>query len=445
MEPAQELIFLVGILALGLVLRYIPYLKYDFPSTPDTFFTLRKLRDPEYEKELHTYPNFLHQFLRFFLRSSDRISDRTANMLTPLFDFVTSIVIFVFLRGAFGSEIALLSTLLFVITPFVVKQGITLSSRPLGLFLFTTSLLFLTLPFPLNWLATITIALTLLTHKLSTQTLFLICLAFSLIDWQVGLIFAAGFGLAILLSKGHYLRILRSHITAVIKYARGEHYPNRRLLGMLLVPTIAGFLISITLRFLQQFIPFPISVIGILIFPTMIISFYFESLVLFWGMICLLLLIFWIAGEAYKHTYLAGLPFAVFSVLLLQNNLMFWYLLIILIAGCLGLSLYFVLRFQHLAKDFTLVLQELKKTADPVLFVVPRGYLRAAEYLSAKNGIVFDFTMRDADEFTEWIAKEKITHIIIDSEHEKFANKYHLKFHSGNWNLYLPKLKAKKE
>ncbi len=436
MEIVQELFFLVCIFALGLVLRYIPHLKFDFPSTPDTFFTLQKLKDPEYEKDILTYPNFLHQFFRFFLRSTERISYRKLNMLTPLFDFFTGLVLYIFLRWAFGIEIALFSSLLFMITPFVVKQGITLSSRPFGLFFFTSSLLLLTLPVPLNWFATIPIALTLLTHRLSTQTLFVICLVFSIVDWQAGLIFVIGFGLAVLISKGHYLRILRSHIRAIIKYMRGEHYPNRRLIGIALVPTIAGFLINAIFRFMQLFIPFPLIIFGMLITPTMSINLYFENLLLVWGIVCTLLLICWIAGEAYKHTYFAGIPFAVFSVLLLQNSSIFWYLLLLLIIGCLSLSFYFIFGFQHLPKDLISVLLELKNVKDPAYFVIPRGYLRAGEYFSDKKGIEFDFIAKEATELVERISQEAITHIILNSEHLAYASKYRQLYKSGKWFLF---------
>lgn len=436
MELTFELLVLSGILVLGLILRYIPHLKFSFPSTPDTFFTLYKFVDPEYEKEKHTYPNFLHQFFRFFLRSPEKLSDQTLNRVTPLFDLFTSLVLNLFFRLAFGIEIALVATFIFTITPFVVKQGITLSSRPLGLFLFTSSLLLLTLPFPFNWLAVVSISLTLLTHKLSTQTLFVICLVFSVFDWQAALIYAAGFGFAILISKGHYLKILRSHITAVIKYMRGEHFPNQRFLGVVLVPTIVGFMVNVILRYLPLLIPFPIIIFGIVVSPTIIIAPYFENLLLIWGIICILLLIFWIAGEAYKHMYLAGAPFAMFSVLLLQNSPFFLYLLILLIIGSLSLSLYFTLRYQHLPHNLIIILRELKKAEGSVYFVIPDGYLRAGEYFSRKKGTKVVFATTTPEELVGRIKQEAITHIIMDVEHLEYTRKYHQVFQSDDWFLF---------
>jgi hypothetical protein len=436
MEVAVELIFLVFIIVLGLVLRYIPHMKYYFPSTPDTFFTLQKFIDPEYEKEIVTYPEFLHQIFRFFLKFTDRFPDRVLNRLTPLFDFFTSLVLYIFLRWTFGIEIALISTLLFMITPFAVRNSITLSSRPFGLFLFTCSLLFLILPLPYNWFAIFPVALTFLTHRLSTQTLFVIFLGFSFVDWQVALIFVFGFSLAILISRGHYLRILRNHITTVIKYIRGKHYPNRRFLGIILVPTILGFVINVILRYIQLFISFPIIIYNIVITPTTIINPYFEILLLIWGLVCIVLLLFWFAGEAYKHTYLACIPFAVFSVLLFQNSPAFSYLILLLISGCLILSLYFSIRFQHLPKDLILVLQKMKTLPEPVYFVINYGYLRAAEYFSGKKGIQLDITSRSPTEFVNHISQELITHAIVNKDCLKYAIKFTELFQSGSWLLF---------
>jgi hypothetical protein len=435
MDAFTEVVIFLLILSLGFLLRYIPHLRYKYPSTPDAFFFMNKFKDPDYESEEVDYPKLLYQLFRFFLRNKQEIPDRTINKITPIFDLTTAVLLFIFLQPAFSTETALVATLLFLVTPFTVKHGISLSGRPFGLLLFTTSLLCLTLPVPLNWIAVIPMALVMLSHRLSTQTLFFFCMVFTLFDWQVGIILLIAFLTAIILSKGEYLRILRNHIAAIRKYMRVGHYPNQRLMGLLLAPTIAGFAIYATLLGLQNYLEFPIDLGPFTLYKVIVLEPYSELLFFIWSTVCILLLLFWIAGESFRHLYLAAAPFAFFSARILQNGSIFLVIVALLIVGSFSLSMYFSLRYEHLDDEFVEMLQQLKKIPEPMRFVVPYRLLRAAEYFSNKKGVALCFPELSEETLSLRLAKEGSTHAVINTQNRERFPSWNEISHEGNWFL----------
>ncbi|MHA2378827.1 MAG: hypothetical protein ACXADS_06105 [Candidatus Thorarchaeota archaeon] len=435
MDLFTEIVLLTLTLGMGLILRYIPHRRYYFPSTPDTFFFLNRFKDPEYKADEVIYPPLFQQMFRFLLKNSKTIPDMKLNRIAPLFDTFTAMVLFVFLRGTFGVELALLATFIFFTTPFVVKQGICLSSRSFGFLLFNTSLLCLILPIPLNWIAALPIALTLLSHRLATQTLFFVCVAFTFFDWQAGAILLTGAGLAVLLSKGEYVHVLRNHLSTVMRYLRVSHNPNQRLIGLMLVPSVVGFTIYCGILLLQSLIVFPFSIGGIVVNEVAFLVPYFETLLLTWGAVCLLLLVFWIAGQSYLHTYLAATPFAIFSARILENGPIFFYIVVMLIFASILLSLYFSLHFEHLSEDFVAILRHLNQIAGPVKFLAPAGLVRAAEYFSDKQGAPIYFQVVPKDSITDLINQEDPTHAIVGHAHVDWFSNWKEVLHLGDWYL----------
>ncbi|MFW9957318.1 MAG: hypothetical protein ACFFCT_04540 [Candidatus Odinarchaeota archaeon] len=435
MDILTEVIELILILGIGSLLRYIPHLRYKYPSTPDAYFFMNKFKNPDYESEQVDYPKLLYQLFGFFLQNKQEIPDRTINKITPLFDLTTAVLLYVFLKPTFNVELALVTTLLFLVTPFTVKHGVSLSGRPFGLLLFTASLLCLTLPVPFNWIAVFPMAFVMLSHRLSTQTLFGFCLVFTLFDWQVGLILLTAFTIALLLSKGEYMRILRNHIAAVRKYIKKGHYPNQRLMGLLLTPTIAGFVVYTVILLLQNLVEFPIEIGSFMVYQVTVIEPYTELLFIVWSVVCIFLLLFWIAGESFRHLYLAAVPFAFFSVRILQNGAIFFFLIIFLILGSFGLSLYFSLRYEHLDTEFVSMLQYLKEIPEPVRFIVPYRLLRAAEYFSDKKGVALYFPELSDEALSKRLADEGSTHAIINTQNRERFKSWKELDHEGNWFL----------
>jgi len=430
-----EVVLFILVITAGLILRYLPHILHYFPMTPDTFFHLIRLRDLKYESEIHTYPKFFHQFIRLFVRKKDPIPERVLNRFAPFIDVVTAISLYLFLRLPFGSIIALATVLLFLVTPIVVRNGIPFTIRPMGLLLVTLALLCLTLPFPFNWIAIIPYALTLLTHKLSTQTLFFISLGFAFFDLQTIFIYLAGFLVAILLSKGYYLRVLRHHVTRVYKFFTGKHYPNLRGRGLLLTPTVIGLLLYLVVQWIPVYFPQLMVILGFVIWIPMIVVPYFQTLLIVWGSVCILLLILWIGGESYKHLYIGAPAFAFFCAYLLQNGIFFFALYLVSLVGCVAVSAYLSFRFPHLSKDQVEVLRAAKQLDDPTTVMTFKSIIRAVEYFAGKSSIWVDFSKTRGDALMQLIIEKKVTHAIVDKQSKEVIPQAKTIQQEGDWFL----------
>jgi hypothetical protein len=417
MEFVEEILFLVSVFIIGLVIRYLPHIRYYLPGTSDMFYHFSKILDPTHGEEQMVYPPLFHWVFRLFRRSDGSLPERGLTLLMPIFDIGTAGIFYFFLRGTFGIEIALIAALLLLVTPAVVIQGITFSPRSIGLLFFVSSILCLTLPFPFNYLAILPIALVLLTHRLATQTLFFTFLGLAIIHWSFGFIFIGGVGLALLLSKGQYFEILRSHLAFIKRYVTGLRYPNRRRLGIFLAPTLVGLICYLTLLLLSYFLPFPLSFFGFSILqlpiplPTIVILF------LVWSIACLLLLIFWFIGESYRYTYYASVPFAFFCAFLLQSSILFLLLAIILVGFGVVSSIYFSNRIQHLDKDIVALLRFFGQIKKRAYLLVPYRLWRAARYFTEKECAFMKLAETTSEQVASRIKREKITHIIVGENH----------------------------
>lgn len=433
MDPITEIFMFIVILGFGTGIRYIPHARFYFPSTSDTFFFFNKIRNADYKSKEVDYPKFFDSMIRAFLSDTENIPEMTLNRLSPIFDIISSCLMYFFVRTQFNDEIALFSMLLFLLTPIVAKQGASLSVRPFGLLLFSTSLLFLTLPFPLNWLAAIPMALTLLAHRLSAQTLYFTSFALSLLDIQIGLIMLMGFFLAIILSKGEYVRILRNHVLAVRKYMKGDHYPNQRIKGLLLIPSFLGFLAYFSVFILQKIEMLPIELLGFEIVEFISYNLYSETILIVWGLVCLLLLLLWLAGESYKHLYLASFPFAILSSLIRSSGYIFEIAYWTLVVASISLSLYFLARHEHIEREFVETVSILRKIESEVLFLAPSGYDRAAEYYSEKKGAPVYFIYVTKEELHSRVNAENVTHMIIQSTYKNWFDSWNVVVNVGQW------------
>ncbi|MFX1476089.1 MAG: hypothetical protein ACFFCO_11520 [Promethearchaeota archaeon] len=412
-----EILLLLSVFIIGLVIRYLPHIRYYLPGTSDMFYHFSKICNPAHGEEKMVYPPLFHWIFRIFRRSDGSLPERGLTRLMPMFDIGTALILYLFLRGTFTVESALIAALLFLVTPAVVIQGITFSPRPLGLLFFVSSLLCLTLPFPFNYLTILPIALTLLTHRLATQTLFFIFLGLTFTNWPFGVLFIGGVGLALLLSRGQYYAVLRSHLVFIKRYITGTRVPNRRLLGIILTPTLVSLICYIVLQLLSYFVPFPLSFCGLLIWQLPILLPNIVILFLVWSITCLLLLIFWFAGESYRYTYYAGAPFAFFCAFLLQSSTFFLFLSIILLGVGVALSAYFSFRTQHLDRDVVALLRFVGKIKKRTYLLVPYSLLRAARYFSKKESTFMKLLETTSEQASSRIKEEKITHVIVGSTH----------------------------
>ncbi|MFX1561235.1 MAG: hypothetical protein ACFFBL_11655 [Promethearchaeota archaeon] len=436
MELLVEIFYIVSIILVGLILRVVPHIRFYFPGTPDTFFFLNKIRNPDYMSEEVLYPKLFDQMLRMFVREGKFVDGRTTNRISIVLDIITASIIYLFVRSSFTIEIALLTTLLFLITPFIVRQGSTLSARSFGLLLASTSLLCITLAFPWNWVAIIPIAMTLLAHRLSSQTLFITFVGLSIMNLGWSFIFIAGFILAILVSKGEYIAILRAHMSAVARYYRQKGYPNERLVGIGFTPTFFGYFLYLSFYIAQSFVPTPI-VIGGYAFPELLsINIQFELVMMIWGSACFALLLFWLAGESYKHLAIAATPFAFLTTMLAFTHQVFLIVTIVLIIGSLIQSLYFQLRFEHIQKDLVELLKHSSLVDGEGTMFAPKEVVRAVSFYTSYRVIQIYHDTWSKEHFDKRVKEEKPTIAVVEEKHRDWYSDWEEVESSGEWILF---------
>lgn len=166
------------------------------------------------------YPPLLHYLLSFMSRHR---KEKLEPYFGSIVDTVQAFALFLLTLVLSGKyEIAFLSGMLFAFFPILVKADARvffLSPRPLGELLVSlsiiSSLFFLSSGNPVNLLiSTVLLSFVFLSSKFGAQVVFFLypVMAVVLLSPYLLLVLLGGLGLAVLISKGHYIRILAGHV-----------------------------------------------------------------------------------------------------------------------------------------------------------------------------------------------------------------------------------------
>lgn len=161
-------------------------------------------------------PAFILILSRFPLRWVEKFEF----LFSPIFDVIHLIIIFLisyFLTG--NIFVSLLTQGLYVLTPIIVLENSSATPRSLGYTLFTVFLFSLfffmqTNAYYLLIVAVVSGAIILLSHRFTSQSVLFFSIFFTLLDKNLiylGVV-ASSFLLAIILSRGFYLKVLRGHL-----------------------------------------------------------------------------------------------------------------------------------------------------------------------------------------------------------------------------------------
>jgi hypothetical protein len=161
-----------------------------------------------------TYPPLLHYIISIFpLRFHLAIAK---NLNLVVLSFIGSLAAIITYNLTSDFILALLSCLIVVVNLSAFDLITQLSPRPLGI-LFYTIILCLAIFYPLSWVSFVLISLFVgiaaLTHKFTMQALILGLIPYLIIFNKSLLVFSLllGFIIAIIISKGFYLKILKEH------------------------------------------------------------------------------------------------------------------------------------------------------------------------------------------------------------------------------------------
>ena len=175
-------------------------------------------------KGFFDYPPLFNIVLSFLPK---KFLERNQGFISPVFDAVLSFTIFYFTKHFTQSlTTAVIAQVLYIFSPLIVIENASLTARSLGALLFLAAFLTLLLYSKSHTLylmaaSIIFISLTLFAQKMASQALFFMCAIFSL--WEKDFLYLIFFIIAVIValivSKGFYLRVLQGQIS-VYKYFR---------------------------------------------------------------------------------------------------------------------------------------------------------------------------------------------------------------------------------
>lgn len=175
------------------------------------------------------YPPALPWMLSFIPK--DKLL-KIQGFIAPLFDIIQNYLVFLItLQLTNNLYAALLSQIIYATIPLTVLENSYLTPRSLGYLNFTLAfyplLLYSLVPKPPYLIfGLFFLILLFFTHKFALQSFLFISIFLSIItrDPFYILIFLAGMAIAIVISKGYYLRILNGHISNILFWVKNYKY-----------------------------------------------------------------------------------------------------------------------------------------------------------------------------------------------------------------------------
>jgi len=384
-------IIVAVLIAISILLRSYLLLKYNWVGK-DVFYHLLIAKEIRKNKKLpetvnyfifpekYNYPPFLHVFLSLFKEKYHQ----KLQFLSIIFDIVTGILIFIMVMHTFNIWIAIFSTTLYLITPISIDNSFTLGPRSIANMymvaaLFSLFYFFNTQIVIFAILAAIFTAFVLLTHRLTTQSLLfvLVSMSFGFKSITPLVIILIGIILAIIFSKGYYVKSAKGHINFIKCMAKGFQDRKTRLITPNILPNPIQFVFNM---------PILLALPVFSLFYDNIITKYFVI----WGLSIVILSIIWVYGEGYRHIYNAIPPFSIIvSLWILNNTAYHFFIFIIIISFCFILIKFY--RLENDVKSYSIISKEmidafnyLKKNGrkDDVVLCLPFDIFYAVIYFT---------------------------------------------------------------
>jgi hypothetical protein len=307
-------VLLLLILSVGFILRAALILKYGWAGK-DTFYhyliskeirrekRLPKTVDRFIEPEQYDYPPLLH----FLLSKVPERWYKGVQLFAPFTDILAALFIFIFCLINFDPPVALIAVAIYCFTPFAIDISFSMGPRVIANLLLIICLIstyYAVESFTMFSIivATISAALVLLTQRLAVQSLVAV-LTVVMVVWSTFtpiIVLIIAFFLAMLLSRGFYLTVLRGHIDFVkVMGSRLMDSEKRKV-----QPSPILDLKAITFNLPIIFI-LPLTFIQLIDWSSLII-FLFT-----WVISLLVLSALWIFGEGYRHMANSVAPLAI--------------------------------------------------------------------------------------------------------------------------------------
>ncbi|MCX7698317.1 MAG: hypothetical protein N2114_02485 [Candidatus Goldbacteria bacterium] len=448
MDDNNMIYILLGTIIIFFILR-VPLILLA-PKGVDVFFHLisaKKFRRGRAPKKLDSfvlYNEYTHPPLYHFLifLTPDNLKEKMPLLIDIMFDFGSFLLCYFLAKDLFGEQTAILATFIYSVTPINFIEGISQTPRPVGIFFYNLSIiLLLNNTTYLNVLASFSIALLLLTHKMSTQALaFSVLLLFPLaiqINFTFLLFVILGVILALVLSNRFYIIILKDHI-GILKFhfKYGSWKDNKKSFGKPLE--------------IVKFEPYCfIPLIGAIFNLNWIIDLnYFFA----WYFGLLALFFLWRWGDNYRYLSFISIPTSIISAQFLSNNIFFF------IFPPLFISILLIIKniINFIKCPSYSYLSKIVFPEDSKILVFPTKLVYETAYYSRqkiicgggnKDSLKFEYeelipiVKKDICLF---LSKYNITHIFIEKSQieiiKKIPNNFYCKSEINNYILYEKKL-----
>jgi hypothetical protein len=313
-EKKDEKKLMLVLAVLAIVAFYflvrLPYMR-KLPSGVDAHFHLiaasrfEKGHSPKFLEKFAVGDNYAHPPLLHFLLSfiPEQARPQTLFVVGSAADCCVALLTYYLAEKVVPWPYSFIAAILYSIIPAAYLQSVSQSARPLGVLWYNLSIILVAQDNPaMLTLASIAVALTLLSHKMATQTLLFTCLLLSPLLFMADKLFPLalifGFGLALLLTKGGYIVTLKDHV-GYLKYhfRHGSWDKGNKRPG--------------SPKRLFMFLPFfYIPIFGLLLDSQIFCR---ISLILAWYIAVLIIFFSWLWGDGYRYLACAALPTSILS------------------------------------------------------------------------------------------------------------------------------------
>jgi len=443
----------IGVFGLRLLQWYLYLgrrLKKNYLSDADTWIFLidaRKIREDGYKLSARIregsieadkyYPPLFFYILAVFPEKAVKFMVKYGPVVS---DASIAFVLSVMAASATNNlMLAFAGTFVYLSSPMIFQQTFCLCIRPLSILLVSLVYVF-SCPFSLpNFVAmTILIAAILLLHKFATQVVFFTALAFLFIG-RIDYLFAvaSGFAVALLVSKGYYLNVLKAHIGHIrsdylkrFVHSHGGTAWRRTAALVVYCPWLLFFAISLPVLgtdvLSQSLLCAVVWVIALA---------FMAALTNFAG--------FRMIGEGWRYIGYLAFPLAIYAAYSVGYSSFLLWLYVPFVATGLALGYYYVLRLFRRHEKFLISNKDIETftglssvagstvAAYPKEFTYPISYFSHKEY-AAK--LELDFENRAAELADIIVLNKQYTDSSI---HENLMQRgYTVKLEKQVWTAY---------
>lgn len=308
----------------GFILRIYPHLKYEYVGS-DAYYHLiaaQKIRDNSFRlprvidrftvEGEYRYPPLFHLILAVLPRCIHKYFPAAVETLHSLFVFVAVL-------GIYGELPALIAVTVFTLIPKNIGYTTTLNPRPLGalsvsLIMVALFMYYRTGIYNYILIGGIFTGLLLLTHKMSTQFIAVAVIflaAYLSIENPVKSLLAVivlifGFVMAVIISKGHYLKVLNEHLRFIFFHLNYGDFSGKKKIKNPVK--------------LVKYNPWILLLI-FLVFSKNLINNENTKFFLLWSSVSIALAVFWIWGDSVRYLEYASFPSSILIGLWISSNI----------------------------------------------------------------------------------------------------------------------------